>query len=241
MKMSTTSFMFLFEILAVTFLPVCFGFQSNDAPRPTRKLSPCSSPFRSGGDTATTTTTTTTTTRTSLHSSLDEMFNKNEDLLLVRQTLEEKYSGFGKLLNLNDSVWKSIGAGYVNGFTLFVPTNEALESLDATKQTQLYDERNLETTQKIASFHVINELVTAEDLFHAGGVITLGGEVPVDRSTKGGMFGMGGKEDGGVLVNQVKVVHSFPLGSGIVHEVDGLVSPNILWRYMDQLRIPGSK
>mmetsp|Transcript_14558 Transcript_14558/g.35191 ORF Transcript_14558/g.35191 Transcript_14558/m.35191 type:complete len:215 (+) Transcript_14558:182-826(+) len=214
--MSTTSFIFLFAILALT-IPACFGFQSN-APRPTKLTSP-----------------------TTLYSSLDEMFNKNEDLLLVRQTLEEKYSGFGKLLNMNDSVWKSIGAGYVNGFTLFVPTNQALESLDSTKQTQLFDERNLETTQKIASYHVINELVSAEDLFNAGGVITLGGEVTVDRSTSGGMFGVGGKEDGGVLVNQVKVVQSYPLGSGIIHEVDGLVSPNILWRYMDQLRIPGSK
>lgn len=174
-------------------------------------------------------------------SSLDEMFNKNEDLLLVRQTLEEKYPGFSKLLNMNDSVWKSIGAGYINGLTLFVPTNEALESLDDTKKNQLFDERNLETTQKIASYHVIGELVTAEELFNAGGVITLGGDIPVDRSKSGGMFGVGGKEDGGVLVNQVKVVQSYSLGSGIVHEVDGLVSPNILWRYMDQLRIPGSK
>lgn len=180
-------------------------------------------------------------TSTKLHSSLDELLNKNEDLLLVRQTLQEKYPAFSKLLNLNDAVWKSIGAGYINGFTLFVPTNEALDALDATKKKQLFDERNLETTQKIASFHVINELVTADDLFNAGGVITLGGEVPVDRSKSGGMFGVGGQEDGGVLVNQVKVVKSYEMGSGVIHEVNGLVSPNILWRYMDQLRIPGSK
>ncbi|KAL3937394.1 MAG: hypothetical protein SGBAC_007505 [Bacillariaceae sp.] len=212
---TTTSFLVLFAVLAVTMIPSCVGFQSNIVPRPTKL--------------------------TSMYSSMDEMFNKNEDLLLVRQTLEEKYSGFSRLLNLNDSVWKSIGAGYINGFTLFVPTNAALESLDETKQAQLLDERNLETIQKMVSYHVISELVTADDLFNAGGVITLGGEVAVDRSTSGGMFGVGGKEDGGVLVNQSKVVQSVPLGSGIVHEVDGLVSPNIMWRYMDQLRIPGSK
>jgi len=173
-------------------------------------------------------------------SSLDEMFDKNDDLLLARRTLEEQFPNFSKLLNLNDSVWKSIGAGYANGFTIFAPTNEALESMDVTKQGQLFDERNLETSQKIAAFHVIDEKVTAEDLFNCGGVVTLGGEIPVDRSKSGGMFGMGGQEDGGVLVNQVKVLKSVPLGSGIVHLVDGLISPNILWRYMDQLRIPGS-
>jgi len=177
---------------------------------------------------------------TKLHSSLDETFGKNDDLLLVRQTLKEQYPNFSKLLNLNDSVWKSIGAGYSNGFTIFAPTNQAFESMGATKQGQLLDERNLETSQKMAAFHVINERVTADDLFNSGGVITLGGEVAVERSKSGGMFGVGGQEDGDVLVNQVKVLRSIELGSGIVHEVDGLICPNIMWRYMDQLRIPGS-
>jgi uncharacterized surface protein with fasciclin (FAS1) repeats len=105
----------------------------------------------------------------------------------------------------------------------------------------LLDERNVETTKKIIAYHVIAEVVTADDLFNSGGVLTLGGEIPVDRSVSGGMFGMGGKEDGGVLVNSAKIITSIELGSGVLHEVEGLVAPNILWRYMDQLRIPGSK
>lgn len=88
---------------------------------------------------------------------------------------------------------------------------------------------------------MISSTVSAEALFQAGGVITQGGEVPVGRSVTGGMFGMGGKEDGGVNINGAKVVKSVPLGKGVLHEVDALMSPNILWRYMDQLRIPGSK
>ena len=52
---------------------------------------------------------------------------------------------------------------------------------------------------------------------------------------------MGGKEDGGVIVGGAKVVASVPLAGGILHETDGFISPSILWRYMDQLRIPGSK
>lgn len=174
-----------------------------------------------------------------LQSSLDNVLNKNEDLLIVKKHLEENYPAFFKLLNLNDSIWKALGEG--EGFTIFAPNTAAFTSLGDTKQEQLFDERNLETTQKVAAYHVIAESVTADDLFNSGGVITLGGEIPVDRSVSGGMFGVGGKEDGGVLVNSAKVVTSLELGSGILHEVEGLASPNILWRYMDQLRIPGSK
>jgi hypothetical protein len=69
----------------------------------------------------------------------------------------------------------------------------------------------------------------------------MGGEVPITRSVRGGFMGMiGGKEDGGVTINGAKVVESFTVGAGVVHEVDDLVSPNLLWRYMDQLRIPGT-
>ena len=80
-------------------------------------------------------------------------------------------------------------------------------------------------------------------IYCSGGILTLAGDepIPVDRSTSGGMFGMGGKEDGGVVVGGAKVVSSTPLAGGVLHEVDGLISPSILWRYMDQLRIPGSK
>ena len=99
---------------------------------------------------------------------------------------------------------------------------------------------NLETAEKMASFHVIEEPVTAEALFNSGGVVTFGGVIDVERSISGGLFGIGGKEDGGVTINGAKVVGSTEVANGIVHEVDNFVSPNILWRYMDQLRIPGS-
>ena len=66
--------------------------------------------------------------------------------------------------------------------------------------------------------------------------------MPVERSVSGGMFGIGGKEDGGVTVGGARVVETVVLnGDSIVHRTDDLVSPSILWRYCDQLRIPGSK
>jgi uncharacterized surface protein with fasciclin (FAS1) repeats len=175
---------------------------------------------------------------TRLRSSLDSVLGGNEDLLLVKKHLQGNYPALNQLFNLNDSIWKALGEG--DGFTIFAPNAAAFEQLGEAKQGQLLDERNLETTQKIAAYHVIAERVTSDNLYNSGGVITLGGEIPVDRSVSGGMFGVGGKEDGGVLVNEAKIIQSVEIGSGVLHEMEGLVSPNILWRYMDQLRIPGS-
>jgi len=61
------------------------------------------------------------------------------------------------------------------------------------------------------------------------------------QTTSGGLFGFGAKEDGGVTVNQASVVSTVEVGTSVVHEVDAFVSPQLLWRYMDQLRIPGSQ
>lgn len=165
----------------------------------------------------------------------------SESLLTVKSFLKDNYPGFNAILELNDSIWKALAGVEEGGFTIFAPSATALQALGESKQKQLLDPRNLETTQKVGAYHVIAETVTADQLFNSGGVITLGGQVAVERSKSGGVFGVGGKEDGGVTVNGAKVLKTIELGSGLVHEVDGLVSPNILWRYMDQLRIPGSK
>ncbi|KAL7535912.1 hypothetical protein ACHAXR_006807 [Thalassiosira sp. AJA248-18] len=124
------------------------------------------------------------------------------------------------------------------GFTIFAPTEAAFASLDEKKKEQLEDVRNTEVTMKIASYHAIAEPVTADELFNSGGVVTVGGEVPADRSVSGGFFGVGGKEDGGVTLNGAKVVKSVEFTddavTGIIHEVDDFISPSILWRYADQ-------
>jgi uncharacterized surface protein with fasciclin (FAS1) repeats len=95
------------------------------------------------------------------------------------------------------------------------------------------------------------------------GLVTLGGEVPIGRFKKksGGNFlsnllmdiGVGNSgqdtnavmDDKGKPVTEIiigpegKILRSLKLGNAIIHEVNGLVSPMILWRYCDQLRIPG--
>ena len=81
----------------------------------------------------------------------------------------------------------------------------------------------------------------AEELFNSGGVVTIGGVVDVGRSRTGGFMGIGGQEDGGVLVNGAKMIQTLEVEKALIHEMDALISPEILWRYVDQLRIPGSK
>jgi len=175
------------------------------------------------------------------------MQQEDENIVYARSYLEQYYPLWLSILDLNDDVWKSMvdtsadGGGI--GYTLFVLSDNTLrQKLTEAQQEQLFDPRNLETAQKIVEYHVIGEVVNGEQLYNAGGVLTVGGEVPIERSRKGGFFGMGGQEDGMVTINQSQVTQTdIQVGTGLIHEVDSLISPNILWRYMDQLRIPGSK
>jgi uncharacterized surface protein with fasciclin (FAS1) repeats len=157
----------------------------------------------------------------------------------IQSFLEGNYPDFYRIVVKNEGVWKALGDA--ESYTLFAPSAQAFESLGDKKRNQLDDPRNLETVEKIGMFHCVTERVTADDLFNSGGVITLGGTLPVERSKSGGIFGAGGTDDGGVTVGGSRVTRSTDVGTGIVHETDGLVSPAILWRYVDQLRIPGTK
>lgn len=78
------------------------------------------------------------------------------------------------------------------GFTIFAPNEKAFKDL-GKKRDQLEDVRNDEVAEKIVSYHVILEPVTADQLFNSGGVVTEGGEVPAERSVSGGFLGVGGK------------------------------------------------
>mmetsp|Transcript_46924 Transcript_46924/g.69441 ORF Transcript_46924/g.69441 Transcript_46924/m.69441 type:complete len:222 (+) Transcript_46924:53-718(+) len=173
----------------------------------------------------------------------------------VESVLAEMYPAFHSLVSKNENIWKTLGKSE-NGFTLFVPNAEAFEDLGDKKLLQIEDPRNLETVEKIGAYHVIpGEAVSAEIFkredwtvprtdgvaaLKIGGVMTLGGELPVGRSKSGGFMGLGAKEDGSVVIGgSANIIKSFTVGKCLVHEVDALVSPQILWRYCDQLRIPG--
>ena len=160
----------------------------------------------------------------------------------VEDFLVSNYPGLMELLDKNEAVWKKL-KGSDEGFTLFAPTETAFENLGQKKLMQLRDPRNGEVKEKIGAYHAIPEQVTEEQLLNSGGVDTLGGDIE-SSVTSGGLFGfLGGGDDSQktMTFNGAKVIKSMEVGAAIVHEVDGLVSPKILWRYADQLRIPGSQ
>lgn len=47
----------------------------------------------------------------------------------------------------------------------------------------------------------------------------------------GGMFGVGGKDDG-IRINDAKIVKSVEIGNSIVHSVDAMLSPYLLYRFL---------
>lgn len=177
----------------------------------------------------------------------------------VEAFLQQKFPSFYSILSKNDDVFKILGESE-KGYTLFAPNEEAFANLGDKKRQQLRDVRNEETAQKIGLYHVVSlDKLTATQLrtedwkgpkpkngsprpFTVGGILTEGGEVPVGRSKSGGFLGWGAKEDGDAVIGpNARIVKSFTIGENeaIVHEVDAFISPELLWRYVDQLRIPG--
>ena len=173
--------------------------------------------------------------------------NEQEQQSEIETYLSDAYPSFYNLMLCNAvDVLKELRKPNTV-FTIFAPNDKAFEALGDKRIQQLRDPRNLETTNKIAAFHCVvddSEVVTAEAILdensNIGGVMTLAGEVPIGPSESGGFMGLGAKRDGGVVVGpSARIVQSVNGPGGVVHEVDGLVCPNIIWRYMDQLRLPG--
>lgn len=172
--------------------------------------------------------------------------------------VSEEFPMFYSLLSLNEGLWKKLDESD-RGCTLFAPSDSVFLKLGEKKLLKLKDNRNLETAQKMGLYHIIeSEAVTAARLrtedwtrpapadggprpITVQALVTMGGEVPVGRSKSGGLFlGIGSKEDGEVVIgSNARIVKSYKMDGSIVHEIDNMMSPAILWRYFDQLRIPG--
>lgn len=187
----------------------------------------------------------------------DDDWETAEGLKNIEKFLSKKFPDFYNLLCKNDSIWKTLDE--CPSYTLFAPNAQAFEALGEKKRLQLEDPRNLETAQKMGLYHVIpSEAVTNQRLLtedwtgpkpkdgsprpiKVGGIQTMGGVVSVGRSKSGGFLGFGAKEDGVAVVgSNARIIQSYILGEKqecIVHEMDGLISPELLWRYCDQLRI----
>lgn len=160
----------------------------------------------------------------------------------VEEFLEEEHFQFYSIImSKNPEVWKKLRES--DSSTIFAVTDAGMMELGEKKLSQLADIRNEESVMKMGEYHAINEAVTEEQLYDSSGVIPIGGDaIPVERGVSGGFFGVGGKEDGSIRIGGAKILDSLLLDNRhIIHRVDTLVSPSILWRYFDQLRIPGSQ
>lgn len=194
---------------------------------------------------------------------------EDEDYIALQaeKLLKRDYPSFHSLISKTDNIWTTLSE-LSTDFTLFVPNEDAFKDLGSKRLMQLKDERNLETAQKMGLYHVVaTDVLTPAQLqtedwtvpkpkdgsprpITIGGVITMAGKVPIGRRKVGGFLGWGAKDEGNdvVIGPTARIVRSIKIagrkgcsnaGSCIVHEMDALVSPEILWRYCDQLTIPG--
>lgn len=156
----------------------------------------------------------------------------------VEACLNDEFPAFAALVFQNKGLWRGLKDDA--GYTVLAPNESVFAALDEKQRAQLTDPRNGEINEKIGAFHVINDPVSKEDLYESSSVITAGGRIDVAPTVVGGLFGFGGKEDGGVTINGAKIISSRQFGQCVVHECDGFCHPKLLERYLDQLRLPGS-
>lgn len=191
------------------------------------------------------------------------------DTNVVEKFLKDEYASFHSLLSANNpSIWTTLAQS--GDVTIFAPTDQAFTDLGEKKLRQLRDVRNAEIVEKLALYHIVlDDAVSAARLrtedwtspppvpgaprpITVRGLVTMSGEVPVGRekeenSASGGLLsGMMMPQDGTgevVIGPRAKIQKSVKLKGGtvVIHAMDSLVSPDILWRYCDQLqiRLPG--
>jgi len=102
-------------------------------------------------------------------------------------------------------------------FTVFAPTNAAFDAVPKADLDDLLKPENKEKLQGVLQYHVISGSIMAGDLKDSQVVKTLSGqEVTIV------------KRDGGVYVNDAKVVAADVIGSnGVVHIVDKVIRPPV--------------
>lgn len=209
---------------------------------------------------------------TSLASSSSSSDEAPAAVVTVEQVIKDNYPEFHALLSKNENIFEAMDKDLgEDGYTIFAPTSAAFEAVTDKQKKQLDDPRNLETAQKMGLCHIVQEAAltlgelncedwtvpkTMEGLpaLKIGGVMTMGGEVPIGRykkKTRGSFFRTLVKQEktvrdkDGKAVTEIVVgpegaiLRSVKVGNAIIHEVDALVSPSLLWRYCDQLRMPG--
>lgn len=173
----------------------------------------------------------------------------------VEAFLQKKFPSFHAMVG-EGALLRSLVNGDDKAATIFAPNDAAFDALGEKKRSQIRDPRNEEIRERMVGFHVVPEAsisameLRTEDWTKGrpkdgskpdtiiAAVTTQAGEVPVGREKTGGVLGWGAKATGDIIVGpEAKILQSYNVGNVTVHEMDALVSPLVLWRYCDQLRI----
>ena len=98
--------------------------------------------------------------------------------------------------------------------TIFAPSDEAFVALDSEVLGQLMQNENRQQLAEVLSYHVVPEIVTAEDLRSRESLTTLSGEdlsITLD-------------ENDNPFINEQRVLEAdVPIVNGIIHVIDGLI------------------
>lgn len=153
----------------------------------------------------------------------------------IREQLEKdpNFSTFASLLQALPELNEIIANDMLEAgqHTLFAPSNSAFKKLDKDVIIKLGRKDNLPILRKVVRFHFSEELLSKEEVGQKKTLDTLA-LIPVTiRPTGGGLLG-GGPPTSYTIAEASISRPDIACSNGIIHEVDTLISPVLLFRYL---------
>ena len=155
----------------------------------------------------------------------------------VKDTLsaDPNYSIFLSMVEAVDDLNKLIGddkieAGF-NLMTVFAPNNAAFSKLDKDIMIKLGRKDNLPILKKIVRFHFVEDILSKDEIEQRKSIDTLA-LLPVSvKPITSGLLGTGSIK--GFKINEAAITKpDISCSNGIIHEVDSILSPYLLFRYL---------
>lgn len=116
-------------------------------------------------------------------------------------------------------------------YTVFVPNNAAFAKLEKDILFKLGKKDNLPVLRKIVRFHFVEDVLATSDISIGMQIDTLALLSMSVKPKGGGILGLG-KGDGFVLNEGSIVSPDIQCCNGVIHEVDSLLNPYLLYRYL---------
>jgi uncharacterized surface protein with fasciclin (FAS1) repeats len=123
-----------------------------------------------------------------------------------------------------------IDQGY-NMMTIFAPSNSAFSKLDKTVMSKLTRKDNLPILKKMVRFHFIEDILTKDDIEQRSSIDTLALLPVTVKLERSGVLGSGSVA--GFKISDASILRAdISCSNGIIHEVDSIISPYLLFRYL---------